>query len=923
MKSVFAILLACQTGFCATSFLTGQAARLVVGQQNFTYQLYQSPPTQNVLAAPAGVAYGGDRLFVVDSNVMFSALSNNRVLEYTPVSAFPTPTSIPSQSSSLYGTCPVCVGVPSLVLGQPDFVTNTVATTQSSVYAPTAVATDGTILAVADTNNNRVLIWRSIPTTNNQPADVVVGQADFTTSAAPEPPTASSLSGPQGVWIYNGQLFIADTFNNRVLIYHSIPTSNGASADVVLGQPDFVTNPPPPVTEDVPPPTQSSLASPTSVTTEGTHLFIADLGHNRVLIWNSIPASNGAPADVVLGQPDFVSDLSDNSSVLCPSNGTDSTTGDPTYPFLCGNTYSFPRFALSDGVRLFVADGGNDRVLVYNTIPTANPTPSTAGPDAILGQPDQNTDSASADTDSLQTPSALAWDGTNLWVADAYNLRVVAYTPVDFDVSGQLPVTAVRNAASLQIYGTGTITFAGTPAEKDTLEVTIDTTNYTYTVQKNDTLLNIATGLANLINGLVSGTAQDTNVDAIADLSNVVNPRIILTARLPGSAGTGTAYSATVTSASVTATTAAPTIEINLADATQIGPGSLITIYGSNLSSQTAAASIITNSDGTQVYPIGLGGTKVYVDGMAAHLLYVSPTQINAQMPFEVDDRTSVSVEVVSHNADGSVSASNAIGTVIVAANPGIFAASGPEPRAGFVYHYSQNAIGVVDVDGTINAGDTGTITINGTAYTYTVQSTDTLDTIETALINLINATDPNVTASAANEFNRIILTAKKAGTAGAAITLAASDSSGADLILTALSTTLCCGTSATGLVTPDNPAIPGEPLVVYATGLGITTSPADSSDGKIVTNGSNSLVVPVDSILAGSTSATIISANLLPGTAGVYEVLFQLPTTLPTENLTSLTIAQGIHVSNIVTFAVQAPATTTSSIKTALKRAR
>ena len=45
----------------------------------------------------------------------------------------------------------------------------------------------------------------------------------------------------KGVWIQNGKLYIADTQNHRVLIFNSIPTANGAAADVVLGQPDFST----------------------------------------------------------------------------------------------------------------------------------------------------------------------------------------------------------------------------------------------------------------------------------------------------------------------------------------------------------------------------------------------------------------------------------------------------------------------------------------------------------------------------------------------------------------------------------------------------------------------------------------------------------------------------------------------------------
>ena len=41
------------------------------------------------------------------------------------------------------------------------------------------------MIAVADTDNNRVLIWSTIPTSNGVPADVVVGQPDFTHNSIP------------------------------------------------------------------------------------------------------------------------------------------------------------------------------------------------------------------------------------------------------------------------------------------------------------------------------------------------------------------------------------------------------------------------------------------------------------------------------------------------------------------------------------------------------------------------------------------------------------------------------------------------------------------------------------------------------------------------------------------------------------------
>src|ERR1019366_245415 len=81
--------------------------------------------------------------------------------------------------------------------------------------------------------------------------------------------------------------------------YNSIPTGNGASADVVVGQPDMVTN-------------FAQLAAnrftyPDSVVTDGTKIYITDSSNNRVLIYNSIPAGNGASANVVVGQTDMTS----------------------------------------------------------------------------------------------------------------------------------------------------------------------------------------------------------------------------------------------------------------------------------------------------------------------------------------------------------------------------------------------------------------------------------------------------------------------------------------------------------------------------------------------------------------------------------------------------------------------------------------
>jgi trimeric autotransporter adhesin len=68
---------------------------------------------------------------------------------------------------------------------------------------------------------------------------------------------------------------------------------------------------------------------------------------------------------------------------------------------------------------------------------------------------------------------------------------------------------------------------------------------------------------------------------------------------------------------------------VNLGNYTSpIAPGSLISIYGSNLA--TSAAGAI----GTPL-PTQLGGVSVFVNGIPAPLLYAGPSQINAQVPYE------------------------------------------------------------------------------------------------------------------------------------------------------------------------------------------------------------------------------------------------------------------------------------------------
>ena len=907
MRYFCVLFLSAATLSMAADFVNGQAARAEIGQRIFTAS--EDGPTNWRLGAVSGVAYANGTLFVADSNRIGALPVNNRVMIYHNIAShFPPQTEEPPNQGT---RCPVCGGSANLVLGQPDFVTTTSGATQSAMSLPTAVATDGKRLAVADTDNNRVLIWNTIPTTNNKPADVVVGQPDFTTTATLVPPTAKSLRGPQGVWFQDGKLYVADTQDHRVLIYNSIPTSNGAAADVVLGQPNFTTFVEPDLTQQKSDATANNLLNPVSVTSDGVRLYIADLGHNRVLIWNSLPTQNQQAADLVLGQPNMTSSIPDNSftgtaatsstdttdketAVMCTQSIGPDPANNPTYPQLCESTMSFPRFALSDGHRLFVADGGNDRVMVYDTIPRTNGAPA----DKILGQADPLTDVGSPDTDKLQTPTSLAWDGENLYVADTYSMRVVIYSPAEPNIESP---QGVRNAASLAVFAIGSVTFGGTVNATDVVTVTIGGTNYTYTVVKNDTFDNVVNALVKSINGANKG-AGDPNVIAEPDTAT---QSIVLDARAPGTAGNNVTLAATVsTSALITATASGANLGGGQ-DTAQVGPGTLISIFankGTTFSDSTAS------EPGTGQYlPSELAGVRVYVDGARAPLLYVSPTQINTQISTGYGDASSVSLYVWTRHNDGTVTATTPVSVTIVPENPGIFAMGTTEPRPGVVLHGSAFASGSVSVDGTVNAGDVGTITIGKNSYSYTVVSTDTLATIEQALIKKINSKDPKVSANAAGTFTRVRLQARVPGKAGEGITYSATVSSGAKLLLTPSGTALCCDNA--GLVTTANPAIPGEVITVYATGLGMVQDTSHFRSGfRFPFNVAPTQPVDFVSSLAGGKTANVLLASPLPGSVGVFEVQLELNSSLTKDPQTQLTIAQSIYVSNIVTFPVKVP---------------
>ncbi|MCX7633622.1 MAG: hypothetical protein N2Z22_09860, partial [Turneriella sp.] len=146
------------------------------------------------------------------------------------------------------------------------------------------------------------MIFKSIPKANGQPADFAIGQPDLSSDTANNSLLAGSqkLSWPTGISIYHARLFVADSANNRVLVFNTVPTGMAPHADFPIGQPDFDTTSP--GTDYLS--NFSYLKFPCFVAFDDNRLYLSDHNNHRVLVFNSIPTAPNAKPSLVIGQPD-------------------------------------------------------------------------------------------------------------------------------------------------------------------------------------------------------------------------------------------------------------------------------------------------------------------------------------------------------------------------------------------------------------------------------------------------------------------------------------------------------------------------------------------------------------------------------------------------------------------------------------------
>lgn len=413
---------------------TFQAAAAVAGQADFSSgspNRGQAEPGSATVAFPTTAVLYGSELYIADS-------ANNRVL------VMPQTGKTFSAAVRVLGQDAFDLNSPNLVEGREfDFLN----VSTNGIDAGLAVDLSSTPphLYVADTYNNRILGFNDLRNLQaGQKADIVIGQPDFQHTIANYPtntrtPNSSGLFAPTGLVVDPaGNLYVADTGNSRVLRFPA-PFSNYVAgtpepADLVLGQLNFTTT----ITD----PTQRTLSAPYGLAlTTNPGLLVSDVNQNRVLFFKgaSTDLQSAMPATLVFGQPNFTSSSSGSS----PSQ------------------LSGPHHISTDlEDRLYVADTGNARVSIWNTVPgSSSGTPaaqtlttglqnprgmyvSPATGDIWVTDPTTNYATRYAPYDQLQTnglapnanilafsPRAVVEDGWgNLFLADSAN-RVVIYYP--------------------------------------------------------------------------------------------------------------------------------------------------------------------------------------------------------------------------------------------------------------------------------------------------------------------------------------------------------------------------------------------------------------------------------------------------------------------------------------------------------------
>jgi DNA-binding beta-propeller fold protein YncE len=276
------------------------------------------------------------------------------------------------------------------------------------------------------------------------------------------------IGGGMAVDTVNNRLFVADPADARVMVFSTPVTSNGENAIGVLGSTNYAYNNGGTTIKVFA--GGSGASGPSDVAYDSAHhfLYVADTMNNRVMVFN-VPTgfTNGENAIFELGQNPASFTTKTAAATQSGMNTPSALAYDPV------------------NQRLFVADSGNSRVLMFNTVSLASGENATT----VFGQTSFTGHGSNTTQTTMNTPDGLAYDSNNnrLFVTDGLNLRVLVFDVTPSNVAN----TNARNGPTSgsaysaifelgQAAGTTQFTTSNTGVTQSELGVDANAPNYPF-----------------------------------------------------------------------------------------------------------------------------------------------------------------------------------------------------------------------------------------------------------------------------------------------------------------------------------------------------------------------------------------------------------------------------------------------------------